>query len=86
MSPSSGKKIVRKVFYTTGLAAAQADKLKDGLRDIAKSFQAGYHLLGNDPLPAHKGNGSMQTKCDGQLESLYGYFGKIVAGMIGSTQ
>jgi len=68
MSTSSGKKIIRKVFYTTGSAMAQADKIKDGLMDIAKSFQAGYHLLSNE--------GERQP--GQQLDGLYAYFGKII--------
>jgi hypothetical protein len=69
MDSSPGKKIVRKVFYTTGSALGTADKIKDSLVDIAKSFKAGYHLLGNEPLPKPSGQ---------QLEGLYGYFGRII--------
>lgn len=83
MSSSSGKKIIRKVFYATGEAVAEAEKLKNGLLEIAKSFQEGYRLLSNDP----SGNGAGQgiKNCDQQLDSLYGYFGKIIHENIGNN-
>jgi len=68
MSSSTGKKIVRKVFYSTGAVVGEASKIKDGLVDIAKSFKAGYHLLSDE-----------QIKSTGQqLDGLYGYFGRII--------
>ena len=70
MNSSSGKKIVRKVFYTTGSAVAKVEKFKDGFVDIAKAFKAGYHLLSDQPAT---------SKPPGQqLDGLYGYFGKII--------
>jgi len=78
MSSSSGNKIIKKVFYTTGEMVAEADKLKDSLLDIAKSFQVGYHLLSGEAPSSNNVNGNTIKECDQQLDSLYGYFGKII--------
>ncbi len=79
MDSSSRKKIVRKVFYSTGSAVGAVAKLKDGVVDIAKSFNAGYHLLGNDPIPNAPNDQARGVKPSGQqMEGLYGYFGRII--------
>jgi len=78
MSSSSGKKIVRKVFYTTGTAIAKVDKFTEGLVDIAKSFKAGYHLLNHEPSPSSNGNGKFSKPLGQQLDGLYGYLGRII--------
>lgn len=79
MSSSTSKKIVRKVFFSTGAALGEVGKIKKGLVDVAKSFQAGYHLLGNEAsTPAYKGNGLKLRSLGQQLDGLYGHFGKLI--------
>jgi len=75
---SSGKKIVRKVFYATGEAMAEVDKLKGSLADIARSFQAGYHLLDHGPSGTSKGNGKAQRPLGKQLDGLYNHLGRLI--------
>ncbi|MBF0489273.1 MAG: HEAT repeat domain-containing protein [Candidatus Omnitrophica bacterium] len=56
MDESSRKKIVKKVFYTTGTAFAKAQKIQDGLVDITRSFLNGYHSLNGDSLESTDGD------------------------------
>jgi len=77
MNSPNTKKIIRKVFYSTGSVLGRADKFKNSFVDIAKSFKAGYQLLSDEPLVFSKDNGGLRPTAQ-QLEGMYGYFGKIV--------